>query len=82
MLEEQGLLFSNFTSDFAFIPQLFKYRGWMSLIAPPAVHPFGQFVKEFYANIEVTSLHSFTTYVHSQEFTVDMDLICAVIEVP
>ena len=82
MLMERSIICTNFVNDFGFIPQIFANYGWMFLIPNETTQAYVSMVREFYANIEPTSLHSFTTYVRSQAFTVDGDLIRAVTSVP
>ena len=54
----------------------------MFLIPNETTQAYVSMVWEFYVNIEPTGLHSFITYVRSQAFTVDGDLIRAVTGVP
>ena len=82
MLMERSVICTNFVNDFGFIPQIFANRGWMFLILNVTTRAYASMVREFYMNIEPTGLPSFTTFVRSQAFIVDGDLIWAVTGVP
>lgn len=84
LLPERGVKVSDLVDPtFSFILDIFKNRGWDSLIAKP-IRPYIEIVREFYANIHEIKRDppSFETHLRDIKIKVTSELISKVAKVP